>query len=68
MRNALSVGVLKFMLSRVRTCSLSPSPLKRVCAGVLYACKGEHTLFTSQREREREREREKGRKGEKERV
>ncbi len=31
--------------------------------GVLYACKGEHTLFTSQREREREREKE----GEKER-
>jgi len=28
-------------------------------AGVLYACKGAHTLFTSQREREREREREK---------
>ncbi len=27
-------------------------------AGVLYACKGAHTLFTSQREREREKERE----------
>jgi hypothetical protein len=28
------------------------------CAGVLYACKGVHTLFTGQREREKEIERE----------
>jgi hypothetical protein len=33
---------------------------------MLYACKGAHTLFTSQRERKRERERERGR--ERERV
>jgi hypothetical protein len=33
-------------------------------AGVLYACKGEHTLFTSQRERERKIERK--REGERE--
>jgi hypothetical protein len=45
--------------------------VKRVCADVLYACKGAHTLFTGQRERgrerEREREREIGREIEKER-
>jgi hypothetical protein len=32
--------------------------MKRVCAIVLYDCKGVHTLFASQREREREREKE----------
>jgi hypothetical protein len=46
------------MLARVRACSLSPFfPLwlvKRVSAGMLYAFKDAHTLFTSQRERERE--------------
>jgi hypothetical protein len=44
--------------------------VKRVCAGALYACKGAHTLFASQRERERERkrERERVRKRERERV
>jgi hypothetical protein len=30
-------------------------------AGVLYACKGAHTLFASQRKREKERERDKER-------
>ncbi len=31
-------------------------PVKRVCAGMLYAFKGAHTLFTGQRGRERKRE------------
>ncbi len=35
---------------------------------MLYACKGEHTLFTSQREREKGREKEGGREREIERV
>ncbi len=33
-------------------------------AGVLYACKGAHTLFSSQRERERGMERDRGRERE----
>jgi hypothetical protein len=33
-------------------------------AGMLYACKGAHTLFTSQRERERGKEKERVRKRE----
>jgi hypothetical protein len=49
--------------------------VKRVSAGVLYACKGAHTHFTGTREREsaregereRERERERGRERERER-
>jgi hypothetical protein len=52
--------------------------VKRVCAGMLYACKGVHiltdvdttdvcdTVFTGLRERERERERERGMEREKE--
>ncbi len=43
--------------------SLSPSIFlslsltgEEVCAGMLYACKAVHTLFTGQREREREGE------------
>ncbi len=40
-----------FMLARV-ILSLSLS----LSLGLLYACKGAHTLFTGQRERERERE------------
>jgi hypothetical protein len=36
-------------------------------AGMLYACKGTHTLFTGQREREREKEREREREIKKER-
>ena len=36
-------------------------------AGMLYACKGAHTLFTGQREREREREKERERERERER-
>ncbi len=50
-----------FMLARVRVCSLSIRPSfslsltgEEGCAGMLYACKGVHTLFTGQRERERE--------------
>ncbi len=39
-----------------------------VCGvGMLYACKGAHTLFTSQREREKDREREREEEREKER-
>ncbi len=57
------------MLARVRACSLSPSfslsPVKKECAGVLYAFKCAHTLFTGQRER---REREREREGERERC
>jgi len=36
-------------------------------AGMLYACKGAHTLFTGQRDRERKRESERKREGERER-
>jgi hypothetical protein len=50
--------------------SFSPSvslslckPVWRVFAGVLYACKGAHSLFTGQRERKRKRERERERCG-----
>ncbi len=77
-----------FLLARVRACILSPSLflslfrsfslslslwlVKRMCVGVLYACKGAHNLFTGhiergkrekegecvwERERERDRER-----------
>jgi len=40
--------------------------MKRVCAIVLYDCKGVHTLFASQREREREREGKREKEGERE--
>ncbi len=35
---------------------------------MLYACKGEHTLFTGQRETETERERKRERERERERI
>jgi len=41
----------------VRAYSLS-LPLSDVWAGVLYVCKGAHTLFTGKREIEKEKERE----------
>jgi hypothetical protein len=37
-------------------------------AGILYACKGSHTLFNGQRERLKEREREREREGVRKRV
>jgi hypothetical protein len=64
-----------FMLARVRTCSLSPSlflslslspwPVKRVCAGHALCLQGcAHPLHWSDRERERVRERERERERE----